>query len=228
LLESCHISLRAQLAVEWSTGARVSSLLYGARLCDLILAPGREQITFRDTKNGDDVAAALHPRAVAVLKEYLKWRGRLHDREGALFLTYRLAPYKDNGKSAGGQTKTAFNAGKRRARLRVLETAFAEARRLRAAGDRELALETLLGARDDARLLRKVTQHWFRHLLATRMAHKDLRGTMEQGGWKDHRSVLGYVHDVPERRRAIVDGFEDWGDPPPERTVIPRVKYVPE
>jgi len=27
---------------------------------------------------------------------------------------------------------------------------------------------------------------------------------MEQGGWLDMRSVLGYTHDVPSRRRALV------------------------
>jgi hypothetical protein len=52
-LHACApISLRAQLAAEWSTCARVSSVLYGARICDVALAPGRETIVFRDTKNG--------------------------------------------------------------------------------------------------------------------------------------------------------------------------------
>jgi len=67
----------------------VSSVLYGVRLCDLILAKGREQIIFRATKNGEDVCAALDASTVVVLKEYLKWRGRLHDREAPLFLTPR-------------------------------------------------------------------------------------------------------------------------------------------
>jgi hypothetical protein len=51
----------------------------------LILAEGREQITFHNTKNGESVTAILHPRAVEALKAYLKVRGRLHDREGPLF-----------------------------------------------------------------------------------------------------------------------------------------------
>src|SRR5262249_42190041 len=59
--------LEAQLWTEWSTGARVSSILHGCRLSDLILAPGREQITFHATKNGETVTAHLHPRAVAAL-----------------------------------------------------------------------------------------------------------------------------------------------------------------
>lgn len=218
LFDAAHISLRAQLAVEWSTGGRVSSIIYGCRLADLILAPGREQITFHDTKNGDDVSAALHPAAAAILKEYLEWRGNLHDREGPLFLTYRREPYTDNGRAGGGQNKTAFNAAKRRARAGVLKDAFSLARVLRAKGQRQEALKVLLDARNDARLLRKVTQHWFRHLLATRMAHRDLRATMEQGGWKDHRSVMGYVHDVPERRRSIVTSFDDFGTVVEEKT----------
>jgi hypothetical protein len=210
LLEEAHITLRAQLAVEWSTGARVSSVLYGVRICDVILAPGRESIIFRDTKNGEDVAAALHPSAAAILRDYAAWRGNLRDREQPFFLTYKRQPYADNGKAGGGQNKTGFNAAKRRARLRILERAFVEARRQRSFGDRAGALDTLLAARDDARLMRKLTQHWFRHLLATRMRH-DLRAAMEQGGWLDERSILGYIHDVPDARRATVAAFDDFG-----------------
>lgn len=92
LFEQCHITLRAQLAVEWSTGARVSSILYGAKLCDLILASGREQITFHDTKNGDTVVSALHPATAEVLRGYLKWRGHLHDREGRFFESTSRSP----------------------------------------------------------------------------------------------------------------------------------------
>jgi hypothetical protein len=77
--------------------------------------------------------------------------------------------------------------------------------------------------RDDTRLLRKLTQHWFRHLLATRMRH-DLRAGMEQGGWLDERSIMGYIHDVPSARRATVAAFEDIA---PEQSEIPRVNNVP-
>ena len=75
------------------TGARVSSVLFAARVCDLILAEGREQITFPATKNGEDVTAVLDATAVRILKDYLKWRGGLHDREAPLFplLTHCLA-----------------------------------------------------------------------------------------------------------------------------------------
>jgi hypothetical protein len=65
-------------------------VLPAARVCDLILAKGREQITFPRTKNGEDVTAVLDATAVAVLKDYLKWRGNLHDSRGAPVLD--LAP----------------------------------------------------------------------------------------------------------------------------------------
>jgi hypothetical protein len=51
--------LGLQLAVEYATGSPVSSALYGMWLCDSNLGEGREQIPFRDTKNGEDVTAAL-------------------------------------------------------------------------------------------------------------------------------------------------------------------------
>ena len=34
--------------------------------------------------------------------------------------------------------------------------------------------------------------------------------TMEQGGWLDIRSVMGYAHDVPEYRRELVVGMDDF------------------
>jgi hypothetical protein len=74
-------------------------------VCDLILAKDREQITFPNTKNGEDVHAVLDQTAAGVLKDYLKWRGKLHDREAPLFLTYRRKPYVDNGRAWGGQNK---------------------------------------------------------------------------------------------------------------------------
>src|SRR3979409_747940 len=33
---------------------------------------------------------------------------------------------------------------------------------------------------------------------------------MEQGGWLDMRSVIGYTHDVPEYRRELVVGMDDF------------------
>lgn len=211
LFDACHISIRAQLAVERSTGARVSSILYAARVCDLILAKGREQITFPATKNGEDVHAALDPTAVAVLRDYLKWRGKLHDREAPLFLTFRRQPYTDNGKAAGGQNKTGFTAAKRRAAASIVEAGNAAYARLMKAGQRKAATEARDQAGADAALVRKVTQHWFRHALAQKMLRRDPRSAMEQGGWLDVRSVMGYSHDAPEYRRQLVNELDDMG-----------------
>lgn len=206
LLAAMHITLRAQLAVEWSTGARVGSVLHGCAVADLLLAPGREQITFHDTKNGDSVVAALHPSAVPILEEYLAWRGRLHDRTAPLFLTYRRQPY--SGRQAGTQNKTAFNAGKRRAITTLRAEAAKAVTDLRRVGRRREALELAAAAQADAELLALVTQHWFRHLLATEMA-TDIRAGMEQGGWKTVSAFMGYAHDVPERRRKAVEARAD-------------------
>lgn len=211
LFDACHISIRAQLAVERSTGARVSSILYAARVCDLILAKGREQITFPATKNGEDVHAALDPTAVGVLRDYLKWRGKLHDREAPLFLTFRRQPYADNGKAGGGQNKTGFNAAKRRAAAAIVEAGEAAYARLARAGQRKAAAEARDQAGADALLIGKVTQHWFRHALAQKMLRRDPRSAMEQGGWLDIRSVMGYSHDAPEYRRQLVNDLDDMG-----------------
>lgn len=218
MIENASLHLAAQLVTEWSTGARVSSILYGCRVCDLILAPGREQITFHDTKNGEPVIAALHPYAAEKLAEYLQWRGRLHDREGALFLTERRKPYTDNHRAGGGQNKTAFNAMKRRTAGAIRRAAAAEAMALWRAGNREAAWTSIHEARDKAALVTRVTQHWFRHMLATRMLQLgDLRSTMAQGGWLDPRSVMGYAHDVPHHRRGIVDKLDS---PAPAATAL--------
>jgi hypothetical protein len=56
-----QLEIVPQIVVEWSTGHRVSSILMECRLCDVILAAGREQITFLDTKNGEPWTATLHP-----------------------------------------------------------------------------------------------------------------------------------------------------------------------
>jgi site-specific recombinase XerD len=76
--------------------------------------------------------------------------------------------------------------------------------RLRRQGSAKAAQAVLDAAQADAELMRKVTQHWLRHRLATLMLRRDPRATMEQGGWLDIRSVIGYAHDVPEYRRQLV------------------------
>ena len=207
--------LAAQIWTEWSTGARVSSILHGCRLSDLILAPGREQITFHGTKNGETVTAHLHPRAARALTAYLEVRGRLHDREGALFLTQRGKAYST--RSFGVQNRTAFTAMKRRARASLRRDGLEEARKLLAAGQRETAAELVSKLRANHRLLGRITQHWFRHLLATRM-RGDIRAAMDQGGWIDERSVMGYTIDVPEHRRRLVNALDD----APEDTSLTR------
>src|SRR5262245_2660121 len=97
----------------------------------------------------------------------------LNDREAALFLTYRREPYADNGRSFGGQNKTAFRAAKRRATEAIHRAAEHKAERLLAAGETKAAVKAARAVREqaeaDALLLSRVTQHWFRHMLATRM-----------------------------------------------------------
>jgi hypothetical protein len=196
-------------------------------VCDLNLGEGREQITFRGTKNGENVTAALNPSAVTILKEYLHWRGRLADREAPLFLTFRRMPYADNGRAYGGQNKTTFRAARRRAITAIQKAAENSALRLIAAGkEKEAELDDRFQETDrigrhprfrlvrdqahaDAVLLGRVTQHWFRHLLATRLLRRDPRAAMEQGGWLDIRSVIGYAQDVPAHRRQLVADMDD-------------------
>lgn len=211
LLDSAHIAIRAQIAVERATGARASSILFAARVCDLVIGRDRSHITFPATKNGEDVTAALDQTTVRILREYLRWRGKLHDREGPLFLTPAKKPYKYNGKAWGGQNKTGFNAAKRRAADSVMAAAEAAAKKLRRAGKTKEARAALERAAADVALLRQVTQHWFRHLMATTWLRHDPRATMEQGGWLDIRSVMGYAHDVPEYRQRLAEEIDNLG-----------------
>lgn len=198
VLDHAAPHLRAILYVAWSTGARMSSLLWGCRLCDVLLAEGREQITFHDTKNGDAVTAALHPVAASELRAYLEKRPDLHDRERPVFLTDEGLPYSDRGRGQfGGQVKTAMRGMKRRA-VAALLTGAEEAE---AVGDVDAA-RTL---RADADLVGRITPHWLRHWLATHMA--DLTTAMRQGGWRDTRSIMRYRHDLEEARRTAVAGL---------------------
>ena len=110
------------------------------------------------------------------------------------FLTHRGEPYSE--KSFGVQNKTAFNAMKRRARAALANTI-----------SKEADAERMAKLKADHQLLGQVTQHWFRHLLATRM-RGDIRAAMDQGGWIDERSVMGYTIDVPEHRRRLVNDLD--------------------
>lgn len=201
--------MKGQIAVEWATGARVSSVLFGCRLCDYVAAPGREQITFHNTKNGEPVVAAVHRPAAALMAQYLGWRGNLHDREGALFLTHLRKPYSPKGKEWSSQNKNAFRGMKRRAMRALRIEAIATARAALMRGNRDAAAQVIAVCRSTRGLVRQVTQHWFRHALATNMMTMGgdgaLRLTMQQGGWLDPGSVIGYTHDAPASRRELVN-----------------------
>jgi hypothetical protein len=143
-------------------------------------------------------------------REYLAWRGPFPRRDDALFVTPRGAPYAYR-RNGGGQTKSAFNAAKRRA-IAGLRLGYADrARQCRRAGDRKGAHAALAQAANDEALLSRVTQHWFRHLLATTLVRRDPRAAMEQGGWLDIRSVMGYAFDVPEHSHALVRENDNLG-----------------
>ncbi|MDR6292331.1 site-specific recombinase XerD [Inquilinus ginsengisoli] len=209
MIDQAGWHLKPQLAVEWSTGARVSSILLGCRICDAILAPGRGQITFHDTKNGDSVTAALHDWTVQIVIDYLQHRGPVRDREAPLFVTPKRKPYSRRGHDAGtgGQNKAAY----RGMRWRTVKTLLRRSVWARRAGDLPAALQL----RQDARLVAQVTQHWFRHMLSTSLLSRgtDLRTVMSQGGWRDPRSALRYAHTVSSVQRAAVDGLPIGGTP---------------
>jgi hypothetical protein len=141
-----------------------------------------------------------------------------------LFLTHRGKPYSE--RSFGVQNPTAFNAMKRRARAALRRAGMQDARRARATAPDAVA-ERVAKVRADHRLLGRVTQHWFSHLLATKMPG-DIRAAMDQGGWIDERSVMGYTVDVPEHRRRLVNGLdansEDPGTPLTRTAELTREK----
>lgn len=207
--------LKGPLAIMWCGGARVASLLYECRLCDYIAAPGREQLTLHRTKSGEPVVVAVHAPAAALMREYLAWRGELADREAPLFVTPKRGrdgkwlPYALKV-GEGGQLKRTWEGMLRRAAATVARDAAVAAMRLRRR-DTKAAREVIAIARDRIGLIRQITPHWFRHALATAMLSKggDIRAVMDQAGWVDSRSPMGYIHDVPERRRAVVNMLVD-------------------
>jgi len=207
MIEQASPHLAGQMAAFWATGGRVSSVLYGCRLCDYVAAEGREQLTYHDTKNGDPVTASFHPAAAKVMRRYLEWRGRYWDREAPLFLTDSHEPYVDNEREWGGQNKTAWKGMRRRTVKAMRCNSAREIRELRRSGERAKAIEMIAWTKDQCALLAQITPHWFRHHLATFMLSNgaDIRSVMEQGGWRSMDVVLGYAHDVPEQRRAHVN-----------------------
>jgi len=213
ILEQSHVTIATQLVTEAATGARVSSVLFGCCLDDLVMSPNAMTLTFHDTKNGDDVPAALPESARPFLEDYLSWR-ELQVRAGQvspagdapLFLTPRGRPYKPNRGYTGTRNKTGFNAAKRRA-IAVLKVRGAETiAAFETVGDVAGARQARKMLAEDLAILQQFTQHWLRHKLATDLGRIDLRAAMRQGGWRDVRSVQGYLRDDPEFQRAAVEG----------------------
>jgi hypothetical protein len=210
IIHVAHITLGTQLHVEYVCGARVSSLLQGCSLGDLDMVT--LTLTFRDTKNGDDVPCALPSSIRPALEAYLEWR-QLQVRRGRigpgssepLFLHYKGLPYKPNGGAWGTQNKTAFNNAKRRAIATVTRRYDEAIIAMRAVNDQR-EIERLMRLKaDDIALLGRITQHWLRHKFATEAGRKDLRVAMAQGGWRDPRSIHGYLIADAEFQRATVE-----------------------
>src|SRR5262249_19867761 len=123
-----------------------------------------------------------------------------------LFLTDRRQPYADNERAFGGQNKTAWRAMRRRTINALRQLGAREAWQLRR-HHRAKAIDTIASTKEQCALVSQITPHWFRHHLATFMLSNggDIRAVMEQGGWRSMEVVLGYAHDVPERRRALIE-----------------------
>ena len=83
----------------------------------------------------------------------------------------------------------------------------AMAREMVASNNTTGASGVIKAARAKRGLIAQITQHWFRHALATQMLSNgaDRRTVMEQSGWLDPNSVIGYAHDGPARRREFVN-----------------------
>jgi len=62
----------------------------------------------------------------------------------------------------------------------------------------------------DAELVGKVTQHWFRHLFATKMLRLDPRAAMEQAVGSISARSWAYAQDVPEHRRSWWPKWTIW------------------
>jgi hypothetical protein len=220
IIAAAHISVGTQLRVEYVCGARVSSLLQGCSLGDLDMVS--LTLTFRETKNGDDVPCALPSSMRPALEAYLEWR-QLQVRRGKIgpgssepfFLHYKGLPYKPNAGAWGTQNKTAFNNAKRRAIANVTKRYDEAIAAMRTARD-EREVERLMRLKaDDLALLSTITQHWLRHKFATEAGRKDLRVAMAQGGWRDPRSIHGYLIADAEFQRAVV---EERGSPVTAKT----------
>lgn len=208
IIDAAHPSIAIQIAVEWATGARVSSVLQGCSLGDLDLAS--MTLTFRKTKNGSDVPVALPQALRPSLVQYLEWRA-IQVRRGRvgpgsnepLFLTYKGKPYKPNGGRSGTQNKTGFNHAKRRA-AEALAAEYDSA--IAAMSSDQAEVDRLQRSKaDDLSLLNLITQHWLRHKLATDLGRRDLKAAKKQGGWRDNKSLLRYMMEDAEYQRTLIE-----------------------
>jgi hypothetical protein len=211
IIDAAHITIGIQLQVEYCGGTRVSSVLHGAALKDLDME--KMVLTFRKTKNKKDVPVALPESMRGPMTEYLKWRkeqvraGRVGPGSNErLFLSHKGRPYKENGSQWGTQNKTGFNAAKRRAIKTVGERYDNAIAEMKAANDRNEVDRLMRLKEDDLNILSRLTQHWLRHKFATEAGRSDLRAAMLQGGWRDVRSIMGYLIADAEYQRAIVEG----------------------
>jgi hypothetical protein len=212
IIDAAHPTIGVQLTVEWVAGSRVSSLLQGCALGDLDLAPGRMTLTLRDTKNSDDVPVALPEELRPTFANYLGWRnqqvraGKIRaGSDQPLFLHYKGRPYKPNDGAWGTQNKTGFNAARRRA-IKVVEARYdAKIAAMEAAGDMAEVDRLRRFKADDVSLLGRITQHWLRHKFATDVGRQDPVAAMRQGGWRDSRSLAGYLIEDAEYQRALIE-----------------------
>jgi hypothetical protein len=219
IIDSAHPTLAIQLTIEFVTGARVSSIVHGCTLGDLELRT--LTLTFRDTKNGDDVVCALPHSIKPDLERYLEWRqaqvrkGRVPPgSDQPLFLHYKGQPYKPNSGAWGTQNKTAFNNAKRRAATKAGQRYDQAIEAMETSGDRREVDRLRRLKDDDLKLFARITQHWLRHKFATEAGRKDLKAAMAQGGWRDSRSIVGYLIPDAEYQRGMV---EERGSPNPFR-----------
>lgn len=162
LVDGAGDSLRPLVIFLLCTGARLSEALYlNWRDVDLSAA----QVTFLDTKNGEDRGIPLHPRAVAAL-------ANLPHRTGALFRRHYGGvrwnkkvrpvgpPYADRKGTGGGQVKTAWAAMLKRSKISDFTP-------------------------HDCRHT-WATWHY--------RANRDIAQLMALGGWKSPEMVMRYTH----------------------------------
>lgn len=212
IIDAAHPTIAVQLCVEWVAGSRVSSILQGCALGDLDLAPARMALTFRDTKNGEDVPVALPEALRSRIEAYLAWRTR-QVRAGKvgpgsdqpLFLTHKGVAYKPNGGRWGTQNKTGFNGAKRRAIAMVATRYDTRIAAMEVAGDLAEVDRLRRFRADDIALLGRITQHWLRHLFATAVGRQDPMAAKRQGGWRDMRSMSGYLIEDAEYQRHLIE-----------------------